>query len=116
MALLQQPTLEKAAAAAGISSTTAWRLSLTAEFQQELHKARRKVFGQSLARMQYGSSAAVSVILHLMADPKTPVVSRLRAADSVLNHAAKATEMNDLIARVEVLEHAQSAGREVRPC
>ena len=32
IAMLQQPTLEKAAAAVGISATTAWRISKTAEY------------------------------------------------------------------------------------
>ena len=103
LALLQLPTLEKAAAAVGISPTTAWRISKTPEFQQEQQRARHKAYEQSLGRLQYGTSAAVSTILDVMTDPQAPAGSRLRAADSVLNHA-KATELEELAARVEQLE------------
>src|SRR5256885_1104420 len=41
LALMQQPSLEKAAESIGISRVTAWRISKTAEFQQEYRQARR---------------------------------------------------------------------------
>ena len=116
LALLQQPTLERAAAAVGISPTTAWRISKTPEFQREQQRARRKAFDQSLGRLQYGSSAAVSTILRVMTDPQAPAGSRLRAAASVLNHAAKATELEDLAARVEQLERQMMPEKEALSC
>jgi hypothetical protein len=70
VALLQHTTLEKAAAAVGISATTAWRISKTPEFLQEQQHAGRKVYEHSLDRLQFGSSAAVSTILGLMTDPE----------------------------------------------
>lgn len=115
LAMLQQPTLEKAAAAAGISPTTAWRLNKTPEFQQELRKARRKVFGDALARMQLNASAAVDTILCVMNDPKTPARDRLRAAEFLLNHAAKA-EIEDLSARVDALEQERMPEKEIQSC
>ncbi|HEV2039233.1 MAG TPA: hypothetical protein VGT81_04170 [Casimicrobiaceae bacterium] len=39
LALLQRPSMEKAAASIGISPVTAWRISKTAEFQAEYRKA-----------------------------------------------------------------------------
>jgi hypothetical protein len=116
LALLQQPTLEKAAAAAGISATTAWRISKTPEFQQEQQRARRKVYEHSLDRLLYGSSAAVTTILGVMADPEAAAGSRLRAADSVMNHAAKATALEDLTARVDQLERLMMLEKEALPC
>ena len=114
LALLQHPTLEKAAAAAGISYTTAWRLSKTPEFQTEYREARSKAYGQSIARLQYGAVAAVNTILRVMTDPESPPASRLRAADAILHHGAKAMELEDLGARVTTLE--QASPQEVHPC
>ena len=104
LALLQHPTLEKAAAAAGISSTTAWRISKTPDFREAFAEARRKTFDQSISRLRFGSSAAVNTILRVMGDSRAPAGSRLRAADSVLNHAARAIQLQDLAARIEQLE------------
>ena len=60
LALLQQPSLEKAAASIGISTVTAWRISKTREFKEEYRNARWEAFSQSLARLQQASGAAVS--------------------------------------------------------
>ena len=50
LALLQQPSLEKAAASIGISTVTAWRISKTRELKEEYRNARWEAFSQSLAR------------------------------------------------------------------
>ncbi len=41
-----------------------------------------------------------------MIDPATPASSRIRAADSVLNHSTKAIEIEDLEVRLALLERA----------
>jgi len=89
LAMLQQPTIEKAAECAGISPTTAWRITKTPEFQEELRIARRESFSHSIARFQQAAPAAISILLKLMLDPNTPAASRERAAYHVLVQAAK---------------------------
>jgi hypothetical protein len=103
-ALLQQPGMEKAAAAVGISAITAWRISRTPEFQDEYRQTRREAFSQSIARMQQASSAAVSTLMKIMVDPSAPAASRVRAADCVLDRSAKALELEDLETRISKLE------------
>src|SRR5712691_4878498 len=88
LALLQQPSLEKAAASIGISTVTAWRISKTKEFKEEYRNARWEAFSQSLARLQQASGAAVSALLKVMIDKTTPAASRVRAADRVLDTPA----------------------------
>jgi hypothetical protein len=56
--------------------------------------------------LQQASTAAVSTLLKIMIDPSSPASTRVRAADSVLNHAAKAIELEDIEARVAQLERA----------
>ena len=104
LALLQQPSLEKAAAAIGISAVTAWRIRQTPEFQQEYRQARRAAFSESIARLQHASGAAVSTLLKVMVDQEAPATSRTRAADSVLRHAANAAELEELESRIQSLE------------
>jgi hypothetical protein len=104
LALLQQPSLEKAAASIGISAVTAWRMRKTEEFQREYRQARKDAFAESVARLQHASGAAVSTLLKVMVDQEAPAASRTRAADSVLRHAANAAEWEDLEARLRRLE------------
>jgi phage shock protein A len=50
-----------------------------------------------------------------MVDPAAPASTKVRAADSVLDHSAKAIELEDIEARVAELERqaelAKSSGR-----
>jgi hypothetical protein len=111
LALLQQPSLEKAAAAIGISTVTAWRIRNTPEFQREYRQARREAFAESIARLQHASGAAVSTLLKVMVDQESPASSRTRAADSVLRHAANAAELEELEARIQRLEQLNQTNK-----
>ena len=103
-ALLTQRNVEEAARATGIGTQTMIRWLKIPEFQTAYRDARRAAFNQSIARLQQGSTAAVTVLLKVMVDPATPPSTRVRAADSVLNHAAKAIEIEDVEVRVTELE------------
>src|SRR5712692_8289235 len=59
-ALLTQRTTEDAARAVGIGPATILRWLKEPEFDAEYRKARRAAFGQSVARLQQASGAAVS--------------------------------------------------------
>lgn len=76
--------------------------------------ARRDAFGQGTARLQQASGAAVSSILKIMVDPNAPASTKLRAADMVLTHGAKAIEIEDVEARVSELERAAEEARNKR--
>ena len=104
LALLQQPGFEKAAAAAGVSAVTAWRISKTEEFKEEYRQARREAFSQALGRLQQAAGAATSTLMKVMLDSTAPAGSRVRAADCVLEHAANALEIEDVQVRLARLE------------
>ena len=106
VALLENPTLEKAAVAVGISSVTLWRWMRRPEFQAEYRKARREAFSQSIARLQHASNAAVGTLLRVMTDREAPAASRVRSADVVLQMALRGMETEDIEARVTELERA----------
>ena len=107
LALLQQPGLEKAAAAVGISTVTAWRITKTQEFKEEYRQARREAFIQSLGRLQQAAGAATSTLMKIMVDPNAPAGSRVRAADRVLEHAQSALELEDIQVRLSRLEQME---------
>jgi hypothetical protein len=105
-ALLTQRNIEEAARTAGIGTQTMLRWLKVPEFETAYREARRAAFGQSIARLQQASSAAVSTLLKIMIDPNSPASTRVRAADSILDHAAKAIEIEDIEVRVAQLEAA----------
>jgi transposase-like protein len=104
LALLSQRNVEEAARVAGVSERTLYRWMEEPEFDATYRAARRAAFSQSTARLQQMSAAAVTTLGKIMVDPNAPAASRVRAADSVLDHAAKAIEIEDIEARVAELE------------
>ena len=111
-ALLTQRNIEEAAKSAGIGTQTLIRWMKLPEFDKAYREARRKAFGQSIARLQQGTSAAATTLLKLLIDQNTPASVRARVADSIFNHAAKAIEIEDIEARVAELERATESTRE----
>ena len=107
-ALLTYRTLEDAARAVNVSTKTLLRWQKDPEFDNAYRDAKRAAFGQSIARLHHLSSAAVSTLGKIMLDSATPPATRVRAADSILDHAAKAIEIEDIEARVAALETAAS--------
>ncbi len=105
-ALLNQRSVEEAARSVGIGANTLLRWMQEPEFEEAWREARRLAFGQSIARLQQAASAAATTLLKIMVDPNAPAASRVRAADSVLEHAAKAMEIEDIEMRVSELERA----------
>ena len=95
-ALLSQRNVEEAARAIGINPNTLLRWLKLPEFQTAYREARRLAFGQAIARLQHATSAAATTLLKTMVDPATPASVRVRAADSIFNHAAKAIEIEDI--------------------
>jgi hypothetical protein len=111
VALLVQRSIEEAARVADVGVRTLYRWMAEPEFDAAYRKAKRAAFRQSVARLQQASSAAVSTLLKVMVDPATPAATKVRAADSVLDHSAKAIELEDIDARVSELERAEEASQ-----
>ena len=107
-ALLTQRNIDEASKAVGIAPNTLLKWMKQPEFDTAYREARRATFRQSVARLQQASGAAVSTLLKIMVDATAPHSTRVRAADSVLDHAAKAIEIEDIEVRVAALE--QSVG------
>ena len=113
-ALLSQRNIEEAARFVNIGTKTLLRWLQLPEFDRAYREARRAAFSQSIARLQQASSAAAATLLKIMVDPTAPAASRIRAADSVLGHAAKAIEIEDIEARVSELERTAESSKNGR--
>ena len=105
-ALLTARSAEEAAQTVGISPATLRRWQKEPEFEAAYRAAKRAAFDQAIARLHHFSSAAVSTLGKVMLDPATPPATKVRAADSILAHTAKAIELEDVEARLAALERA----------
>jgi hypothetical protein len=114
VALVSQRTIEDAARACDIPARTLYRWLKEPEFDTAYRAARRQGYGQSISRLQQGSTAAATTLLKVMVDPATPPATRVRAAEAVLSHAAKAIEIEDIDARLRELEAAAEANKDGR--
>jgi hypothetical protein len=113
-ALLTQRNIDEAAKTIGIAPNTLLKWMKEPGFDAAYREARRLAFRQSVARLQQASGAAVSTLLKVMLDVNAPHSTRVRAADSVLDHAAKAIEIEDVEARESDLERAAETARQSR--
>ena len=114
LALLTNQGADNAARTVGIAPRTLYRWMNEPLFDKAYRKARRDAFGQGTARLQQASGAAVSSVLKIMVDQHTPASTKLRAADVVLTHGAKAIEIEDIEARVAALEQAAEVAKQSR--
>jgi hypothetical protein len=110
VALLTHRTMEEAARSIGVDPKTLFRWMKEPEFDKAYCAAKRAAYGQSIARLHHLSSAAVSTLGKVMLDPSTPPSTKVRAADSILDHTAKAIEIEEIEARVTALEQAAGNG------
>ena len=110
-ALLTQRNIEEAAKTVGIAPNTLLSWLKIPEFLAAYREARRAAFGQAVARLQQGTSAAATTLLKTLVDAGTPASVRVRAAEAIFNHAAKAIEIEDIEARVAELERAAESSK-----
>jgi hypothetical protein len=111
VALVSQRSIEEAARTCNTPARTLYRWLKEPEFDAAYRAARRHAYGQSISRLQQGSTAAATTLLKVMVDPTTPPSTRVRAAEAVLSHAAKAIEIEDIDARLRELEAAADANK-----
>lgn len=103
-ALLESPTIQAAAAVAGISEATALRYLKDADFSAAYRDARREVVSHSITSLQTACAHAVATLCAVCNDAEAPASSRVTAAKAILETSLRAVEIDDLGARVESLE------------
>jgi pantoate kinase len=114
VALLSQRNVEEAARVTKIGSRTIYRWLKDPAFDRAFRESKRATFSQAIARLHQMSSAAVSTLGKVMVDANTPASTKVRAADSILNHTIKAIENEEIEARLSELERAAEASKPPR--
>jgi hypothetical protein len=107
-ALVAQPTLPLAAAQAGVGHRTLCRwLAEDEAFKAEFRRIKQEIVGNAVYQLQKATNNAANALISLMNDLETPASVRLAAAKAILEMAIEAVKVEDLAARLEVLEQAQ---------
>lgn len=103
-ALLESPTIQTAAKIAGISEATALRYLKDEEFVVAYRDTRREIVSHSITSLQSACSNAVATLCDVCDNTEAPASSRIAAAKSILEMSFRAVEIDDLGARVAMLE------------
>jgi hypothetical protein len=101
--LLSHPNLEDAAAAAGVSRTTAWRWMQAADFIARLRAAGRDAMQRAIARLQEAAAPAVDALCEVQASGESES-ARVSAARIILEMALRSVELQDVQERIDKLE------------
>jgi hypothetical protein len=103
-AILDHPTNEKAAVAAGVSTTTIWRYLKKPRFQERLRQAQRDSLSRCYARLVHSAPAAVWVLNKAMSNPNEQTRSKIHAANTILKHTEAAAQREDFADRLDRVE------------
>ncbi|MEZ6235635.1 MAG: hypothetical protein R3B68_15725 [Phycisphaerales bacterium] len=104
-ALLVEPSVARAARAAGIGERTLHRWLRDDEaFLGAYRWARREAFGHAIGLTQRIAPHAVHTLASIMADGAAPYQARVAAATALLRFGRESIELDDLAARLEALE------------
>ena len=107
IALLNEPTLSKAASAAGVGERTLYNWLREPVFSSRYRDARREAFSHAISLTQKYAPAAVAALTQVMADSSAPHSAKVQAASTLLRFGRQGIELDDLAARVEALETAE---------
>ena len=109
LALLTNPTKEKAAAAAGITPKTLRSYLADPDFQEEYKKA---FSGMVEDAVQQSLEPALATLREIVEDSALDAQPRISAARSILEYSLRLTEQNDILTKLEALEATvQGRGR-----
>src|SRR5690349_14662713 len=84
VALLNEPTVQRAAQASGMSERTLYRWMEEPAFSRAYRAARRQAFSHAVTLTQKYASAAVQTLVKVMTDPKATPAAKVAAATGLL--------------------------------
>ena len=110
-ALLQYPDVKRAAQALGITPQSIYnRLRRDDSFRANYAAARGTVLEQACFTLQGFIADAVEVMHTIAVDAENAPQVRLNAADAMMRHMYRLTEIVDFETRIQALERAQVEG------
>jgi len=103
-ALLEENSIQKAAATSGISETTLHRWLSDEDFQKVYREAKKRIVSHAISHLQNSVGEAVGALIEVIRDKEKPPSTRVTASKAILEFSMKAVEVEDLEARVENIE------------
>lgn len=103
-ALLELPTIEAAAQAAGVSRKTVERRLDDPVFLEAYNDARRQLVTTAAGRISSRIGRAVDTLGEVMDDGEVPAAARISASRAILEYGLKYGELVDVIRRVDEIE------------
>lgn len=110
--LISCRTLSAASRQSGIPERTLRTWLNEEEFKALYDRQRLEVVQGALTALQDSMNAAVMTLAQIMQDGKTPAAVRVSAAKAILENGFKATEVMDILPRLDALEAAQSSRKQ----
>jgi hypothetical protein len=108
VSLLEEPSVEAAAAKAGVSRTTLWRWTQEQAFRSAYEDARREMTSQALDDLNRATCQAVETLRSVMRDTQASASARVAAAKVVLD-SALTVRLEELEQRLRELEESRDA-------
>jgi len=106
---MTQPTIEKAAKAAGVSKATIFRWMAESEFSAALRDMSGRLLEGAVATLQIGSSEAVEALRGVLADKMATDAAKVSAARTLLEMALRVRELFEHEQRIAELEERIAA-------
>jgi len=103
-ALLNEPTVSRAAASVGMNERTLYRWLQTPEFSRVYRGLRREAFTHAISLTQRYAPVAIHALAQIVSDTTAPHSARVSAAGAILKFSRDSIELDDLSARIEALE------------
>lgn len=104
VALLQEPTIERAADVTGVGLRTLQRWIIDAIFQEALRKAKADALADATAKLRMASGRAVRVLDSIANNCRATSAARVSAARCILQLGLEAHVIEELELRILALE------------
>lgn len=115
LALLTSPTLEMAARQCRLSVRQLYERRQDPTFVDKLKQAQTEALENTTRFLQAATGTAARVLAEIAESPGRPAQVRISAARTILEQAAKFTEIVDVQARLEALERYAEGGTDDEP-
>jgi hypothetical protein len=104
VALIAEPTIAKAASAAGVSRSTAMRWLREPDFRARYREARATAVEGAIATLQARLSVASEALCSIAGNKKAGHMARIAASRAMFEYAVKGVELLDMETRLAELE------------
>jgi hypothetical protein len=104
VSLLQEPTIEKAAAVTGIGLRTLQRWLTDATFQAALRKAKSDALSDATGKLRMAAGRAVMVLDHIANNRRATYAARVSAARAIIEMGLEAHTIDEIDSRIAALE------------